>query len=73
MAADQMIHTWDLARALGRPYTMDEDLASATLKLMQERYDPKQRGPGKNFAAAVPSPDDASVQDRLLALSGRQP
>jgi uncharacterized protein (TIGR03086 family) len=73
MTADQMIHSWDLARALGQPYTMDEDLASATLKMMQDHYNPEQRRVGKMFAAAVPCADDASVQDRLIALSGRQP
>jgi hypothetical protein len=31
------------------------------------------RGPGKNFKAAVSVPDDASVQDKLIAYLGRDP
>ncbi len=73
MGADQLIHTWDLAKSLGRPYTMDEDLASATLEMMRQFDNPDLRGPGRAFAAAVECPDDAPVQDRLIALSGRQP
>src|SRR6266508_4015388 len=44
VVGDQTIHTWDLAKALGRPYTMDEDLASATLQMMQQFDSPDMRG-----------------------------
>jgi uncharacterized protein (TIGR03086 family) len=71
--SDQTIHTWDLAKALGRPHTMDENLAAGTFELMKQRYDPAQRGPGKAFAQAVECPEDAPLQDRLIALSGRRP
>lgn len=71
--ADELLHTWDLARALGRPYTMDADLAELVLQAMQQMMRPEFRGPGKGFAEAVPCPDDAPIQDRLVAFSGRQP
>jgi uncharacterized protein (TIGR03086 family) len=70
---DLLMHTWDLAKALGRPYAMDEDLAAAQLETMRRFYDPATRGPGQAFAAAVDCPDDAPAQDRLVALSGRRP
>lgn len=71
--ADQLLHTWDLAKALGRPYSMDADLAEAALQMMQQMMRPEFRGPGKAFAEAVPCPDDAPVQQLLVALSGRTP
>ena len=73
LTSDQLLHTWDLAKALGRPYQMDEDLAAATLEGLQRRYDPAQRGPGKGFAERVDVPENASTQDKLIALSGRVP
>lgn len=70
---DQTIHTWDLAKATGRPYTMDDDLAHGILDMMRRMMPPGSRGEGKGFAAEVPCPPDAPIQDRLLAFSGRQP
>jgi uncharacterized protein (TIGR03086 family) len=71
--ADQMIHTWDLSKALGKPFTMDETLATVTLQGMHQLLTPERRGPGKAFAAEVPCPENAPIQDRLVAFSGRQP
>jgi uncharacterized protein (TIGR03086 family) len=71
--ADQMIHTWDLATGLGRPFTMDEALATETLQMMHQLLSPAARGAGQAFGEAVPCPASAPVQDRLLAFSGRRP
>lgn len=71
--ADQMIHTWDLAKALGKPFSMDERLAAGTLQGLHHLVTPDRRGPGGPFAAEVPCAADAPVQDRLVAFSGRQP
>ena len=70
---DQSIHTWDLAKALGKPFTMDEEIASGILAMMHQILTPDRRGPGKGFALEVPCAESAPVQDRLLAFSGRQP
>ena len=70
---DQSIHTWDLAKALGKPFSMDEDLASSILAMMHGLLTPDRRGPGKGFAEEVPCSENAPVQDRLMAFSGRQP
>ena len=73
--ADQMIHSWDLAKALGRPFTMDESMASATLQGLHGLLgsNPNARGEGRAFAEEVPCPESAPAQDRLLAFSGRRP
>jgi uncharacterized protein (TIGR03086 family) len=70
---DQSIHTWDLAKALGKPFRMDEDLAKGILALLHHILTPDRRGAGKAFAEEVPCPESAPVQERLLAFSGRQP
>lgn len=72
LMTDQLLHGWDLAQALGQPYRVDEDLAAAALAMMQRLYDPAQRGPGRAFAEPVPCPEDAPVQERLIAFSGRR-
>lgn len=71
--ADQLIHAWDLAQALGRPHRLDEALAAQTLEMMHALLRPEMRGPGRGFGEAQPCPEDAPVQDRLLAYSGRRP
>jgi uncharacterized protein (TIGR03086 family) len=71
--ADQMIHTWDAAKALGRPYTMDPRLAEGTLRGMRQLLTPDRRGPGQAFGHEVPCASDAPIQDQLLAFAGRQP
>jgi uncharacterized protein (TIGR03086 family) len=73
--AEQLLHTWDLAQAVGRPFTMDESLAAATLEGLQQVLAalPGARGEGRAFEPEVPCPADASAQARLLAYSGRRP
>ena len=71
--ADQMVHTWDLAKALGRPYSMPEEIASALLPRLQQFIAPTMRGPGKGFGLEVECPADAPIEDRLVAFLGRQP
>jgi hypothetical protein len=44
---DQMIHTWDLAQALGRPYTMPAEVATATLELALQVPESDLRGYGR--------------------------
>ncbi len=64
-------HGWDLARALGRTVELDpatagalEEVVSATAALG------RQMGA---YGPEVPAPDDATVLDRALARSGRDP
>ena len=69
--ADQLVHGWDLARATGQDATIPEDLASAAFGMLDGKLADEHRG--RAFAPAVDVPHSASVQDRLLAYTGRQP
>jgi uncharacterized protein (TIGR03086 family) len=72
---DQSIHTWDLAKSVGKPYTMNEQVASSVLAMMHQLIaaNPGARGEGRGFGYEVPCSADAPIQERLLAFSGRQP
>lgn len=70
---DQLLHGWDLAKATGQDTTMPADLAAVAWQFLDGRLPDDARGPGKNFKAAVPVPDDVSIQDKLIAYCGRQP
>ena len=68
---DQLIHGWDLATATGQDATMPDDLAAAAFAMLDGRLTDEQRG--KAFKPAVDIADDASLQDKLLAYTGRRP
>ncbi|GAA4874861.1 TIGR03086 family metal-binding protein [Actinomycetospora straminea] len=70
--ADVLVHGWDLARAAGLPYRLDEDLATAAERVVSAFPD-LAWGPGAAFAARLDAGPGASAGDRLLALTGRDP
>lgn len=65
------LHGWDLARATGSPFTIGEDAARAALGAVQQIAD-QARAAG-SFGPPVPVAADATVFDRALAASGRNP
>ncbi|HEX6343424.1 TIGR03086 family metal-binding protein [Umezawaea sp.] len=65
---DNLVHAWDLARALGREYEFEDDLASAALRITA-RYPAGIA----SFAPPVPVPGSASATDRLVGRLGRSP
>lgn len=69
--ADVFMHTWDLARATGQDDTLDPDRCAAMLAGMTPIED-MLRASGQ-YGPAVPVPDDAPVQDRLIGFIGRDP
>ncbi|MEY2468437.1 MAG: hypothetical protein QOF21_1135 [Actinomycetota bacterium] len=69
--SDSMIHGWDVATATGQDATMPEGLAAAALEMIHGRFTPEQRE--GVFKPEVEVADDAPVQDKLLAYSGRTP
>ena len=68
---DMIIHKWDLAKATGQGTSLDSGLAEVGLQVLQGAL-AKGRDPNF-FAAEISLPATASVQDKLLAFSGRQP
>jgi len=67
--ADVTIHTWDLARAIGADETLDDELVRAVWTVFEPQKDALQAS--GLFASPVPVPDDAPLQSRLLAITGR--
>jgi uncharacterized protein (TIGR03086 family) len=69
MTTDALIHSWDLARAIGADEALDPEL----VRMVYERTLPfaeHLRDTGM-FAPPVPVSDDAPLQVKLLAIFGR--
>ena len=65
---DNLVHAWDLARALGQGCAFEEDLADAASRII------RQYPSGiASFAPPVAVPETASATDRLVARLGRSP
>lgn len=70
--SEVLVHTWDLARATGQPFTMDADLAAPVYGLYSAVPLDGMRSNGV-FGPEVEVQDGAPVTDRLLGLLGRLP
>ena len=71
ITGDVVIHTWDLARAVGAPERLDADPCAIALDAARAMMGASDRS--GLFAPPVPIRSDASTQDRLLAVRGRDP
>lgn len=69
---DLLIHTWDLAQALGIDATLPEEAVIGVHGGLAMMPAEMMRGPGR-FAAEVEVAADASPQDKLIAFAGRRP
>ena len=69
---DNLVHSWDLARSSGQDATMPDDLATAAFAMLNGNI-PDDRRASALFKSAVPVPDYASAQDKLIAYTGRDP
>ncbi len=67
--SDVTIHAWDLARATGADETLDETLVEAVWSVFEPQQD--TLAASGLFAAPVELGDDAPLQSRLLAITGR--
>jgi uncharacterized protein (TIGR03086 family) len=66
-----VIHGWDVARASGQSYVVDDGTVAAVLPHVEQSA---AEGPVEGlFGRAVPVPDDAPAVDRMVALTGRDP
>lgn len=75
---DYVVHGWDVARALGREYVLDDDLLRAALPVAEAVPDGEHRQrPGAAFAPRLDSPPgagaDSGPMDQILVLLGRSP
>ncbi|MDQ3715513.1 MAG: TIGR03086 family metal-binding protein [Actinomycetota bacterium] len=69
MTADLVVHSWDLAHAIGGVERLDDNLVDWTLAYAEEHLDPA--GMLGVFHPAVDVPEDADKQTRMLARYGR--
>jgi uncharacterized protein (TIGR03086 family) len=69
--AEFAVHTWDLARALGRDVDLDPEVAERGLAFMGVMLTQENRG--EAFGPPVEVADDAPLYDRLAAVAGRDP
>lgn len=69
---DYLTHGWDVAKAVGAPDKLDEDLCAAVLE-MGKRWPAASWGPEAPFGERVAVAADASAQDRMLGFLGRSP
>ncbi|BBX67729.1 TIGR03086 family metal-binding protein [Mycolicibacterium psychrotolerans] len=66
-----VVHGWDLARATGQPYAVEDAVLEAVLPHVTEIA---EQGPVEGlFAAPVPVGENAPLPDRVIALTGRDP
>jgi uncharacterized protein (TIGR03086 family) len=72
LSIEFLVHAWDYAIATGQTVNASDALADYVLGLAQKIITPQGRG-NVGFDEPVPVSDDASVLDRLIAFTGRQP
>jgi uncharacterized protein (TIGR03086 family) len=71
-AMDQLIHTWDLAVAIGADRRLDPELVDAVSMMFLPDMPELGRTAGL-VGPAVAVPPDSSAQDHFLAAMGRRP
>lgn len=71
LTTDVLVHTWDLARAVGVDDTLDPELCRQAWDTVAPN-EAMIRG-SDMFGDAVPVREDAPLQDRLLGFLGRDP
>ncbi|MFF3163058.1 TIGR03086 family metal-binding protein [Streptomyces sp. NPDC003273] len=71
-AEELVVHGWDLARATGQPYEPDPAALEAAHGFLAAAADDPSRGDAP-FGPVVPVPPTASLLDRTIGLSGRDP
>ncbi|MEU9499084.1 TIGR03086 family metal-binding protein [Streptomyces sp. NPDC048196] len=71
---DYVVHSWDVARALGLRHEPGPELLRAALPIARAVPDDDSRlAPGSAFRPGLPVDDTAGELDRILALLGRSP
>lgn len=68
---DIVIHKWDLAKGTGQSTSLDAGLVEVCYGVMEMAAEPGRAGGA--FGPEITVPMSASIQDKLLGISGRQP
>jgi uncharacterized protein (TIGR03086 family) len=71
LTTDVLVHTWDLARAIGDQIDLDPELCEIGYSRARANLD--RLAASDMFASPVAVVEDAEAQDRLLAVLGRDP
>jgi uncharacterized protein (TIGR03086 family) len=71
VTGDVMVHTWDLATAIGRSVQLDEGIVAGMYEGMQH-IDEILRSSG-HYGPKFDVPADADTQTKLIAFTGRNP
>jgi uncharacterized protein (TIGR03086 family) len=71
LTTDVLVHTWDLSKATGHDVELDPELCAIGYDRAQENLD--QFAMSDMFGSPIDVPDDASIQDKLLGVFGRDP
>lgn len=68
-----VVHGWDLATALGRPFEVSDEDVAACMAFAEPFSTPESADMrGDAFGPVVAVPDDASPLERLLGMMGRR-
>ena len=71
---DYVVHGWDVARALGQSFELDDDVVQAAVPVAEAVPQGELRlRPAAAFRPGLPALDGASPLDRMLAMLGRSP
>ncbi|WP_163505701.1 TIGR03086 family metal-binding protein [Fodinicola acaciae] len=68
-----VMHSWDLAKALGRLDLLDDELAETVLPIARRAVPAEPRGGRIPFGPVVEVPADAGAYAQLAGYLGRQP
>lgn len=71
LLAETVLHGWDVAAATGQEYACADNVAEAVLEAVTANAELFRQY--KGFADPVEMPESASLLDRALAASGRDP
>ena len=71
LIVEMVLHGWDIAKASGQDYACRDNVAAVVFRTVEANSELFRQYQG--FAEPIPVPASASVLDRALGMSGRDP